>query len=68
MSSSSDSDDVVFVKEEFKVKYTGPFPVAKQTDGNKKDFCKCLKEKQQTSNNEPTSTGKNVNILTNYIY
>ena len=70
MSSSSETDDVIFVKEEIKVKYTGPFPVPKPNDGQKKDidFYKCLQEKLHTSTTQPTSTGKYLNISTYYKY
>ena len=50
---SSDSD-VVFVKEEFRVKYTGPFPVPKD---HGKNYCKCQKE-----DSKPTSTTTEGNL------
>ena len=55
MSSKESSDsDVVFVKEEFKVKYTGPFPVPKD---HRKNDCECKKE-----DSKPTSTSNEGNL------
>ena len=55
MSSKESSDsDVVFVKEEFKVKYTGPFPVPKD---HGKNYCECKNE-----DSTPTSTSNEGNL------
>ena len=55
---SSDSD-VVFVKEEFKVKYTGPFPVPKD---HGKNYCECKKEDSKNEDSKPTSTSNEGNL------
>ena len=51
---SSDSD-VIFLKE-FKVVYTGPFPVSKK---HGKDLCKCREEEAKPVNPPSTSTQGN---------
>ena len=54
MSSNESTDsDVVFLKEEFKVKYTGPFPVPKD---HGKQYSKCKEE-----DSKPTSRNLKVN-------
>ena len=59
MSSKQSSDfDVVFLKEEFRVKCTGPFPVPKD---HGKDYCKCQKE-----DSKPTSTTTEGNLYLHF--